>query len=368
MTPVNKRTRVLIVDDSVIFRRFLSRALSVDAEIDVIGEVGSAEEAREFLRRHRPDVITLDLEMPGQGGLSFLKETIARLKLPAIVISSRTQRGAQITIEALDAGAIDVLAKPRGIAPGTPNHVALAEFGVRIKAAARARMSASVGHATPHVAHASVSNNPSYPRDWIIAIGASTGGVHALGVVLEALPVNCPPVVVVQHMPEGFTEAFARRLNRLCAIEVREAAEGDKLRPGCALIAPGGDRHMHVIRSREGGCAVTLVEGPHVSFSRPSVDELFFSLGGLATSRISAAILTGMGSDGANGLLMLRNAGCQTMAQDKDTSVIYGMPARAWENGAAMAQAPLDQIAPRLLASIGTAPAQRAAGGLAETR
>lgn len=350
------RIRVMVVDDSVIFRRFLSRALSKDPNIEVVAELGTAEEAIQFLKNAKPDVITLDLEMPGLGGLSFLKETVQRYFVPTVVISSRTQNGAQVTIDALRSGAVDALAKPRGIAPGTPDHIALAEFVTRIKAAARARVDVPKGK--PKVDHAERSQ--SFPPDWILAIGSSTGGVHALGVVLEALPPNCPPLVIVQHMPEGFTDAFARRLNSACEIEVKEAVEGDRLRPGLALIAPGGDRHMHVERARDGHYVVRLVDGPPVSFSRPSVDELFMSLALVAAPRVSAVVLTGMGSDGANGLLALRAGGSQTFAQDKASSVIYGMPARAWENGAAMEQVPLDEVPAKLLASIGTASAFRA--------
>ena len=356
--------RVLVVDDSTVFRRFLSRALAADPMIEVIGEAMSAEEAREFITRNRPDVITLDLEMPGQGGLMFLRKHVARLRIPTIVISSQTQRGARMTIEALEAGAVDVLPKPRGLAPGTPDHVALGDIAQRVKAVVRARVRGR------DVVPAPVRHAPraAATRDWVIALGASTGGVQALTAVLQAMPPGCPPIVIVQHMPEGFTEAFARRLDLSCMIEVREARAGDPLRPGQALIAPGGARHMVLMREATGALCVDLVSGDPVCFSIPSVDVLFASAARLAGSHLSAAVLTGMGSDGADGLLTMRLAGAQTFTQDQASSVIYGMPARAWERGGALEQVPLDQVAARLLASVGTTSAHNAASGAAESR
>mgnify|MGYP000137748681 CR=1 FL=1 len=356
--------RVLVVDDSQVFRRFLSRALAADPLIDVIGEATSAEEARDFVTGNRPDVITLDLEMPGEGGLVFLRKHIARMRIPTIVISSQTQDGAKMTIEALEAGAVDVLPKPRGLAPGTPNHLALGDIAERVKAVARARVLAR------GVARAPVRPAPtaSLARDWVIALGASTGGVQALGAVLQAMPVGCPPIVIVQHMPEGFTGAFAKRLDLSCAINVREARAGDKLQPGQALIAPGGPRHMLLKRDATGRLCVDLVPGDPVCFSIPSVDVLFASAARVAGPHLSGAVLTGMGSDGAEGLFSMRIAGAQTFVQDRATSVIYGMPARAWERGGALEQVPLDQMTARLLASVGTTSAQAAAHGAAETR
>ncbi len=356
--------RVLVVDDSPIFRRFLSRALAADPMIEVIGEAMSAEEAREFIARNRPDVITLDLEMPGEGGLVFLRKHVARLRIPTIVISSQTQRGAKMTIEALEAGAVDVLPKPRGLAPGTPDHVALGDITQRVKAVARARVRERDADPAPlrPVPRAAAT------QDWVIALGASTGGVQALGAVLQAMPPGCPPIVIVQHMPEGFTEAFAKRLDLCCVINVREARAGDPLRPGQALIAPGGARHMVLKRDATGTLCVDLVPGDPVCFSIPSVDVLFASAARVAAPNLSGAVLTGMGSDGADGLLTMRLAGAQTFAQDQASSVIYGMPARAWERGGALEQVPLDQVAARLLASVGTTSAQAATYRAAEPR
>lgn len=355
MTAPGSPIRVLIVDDAPLFRRYLKRVLSIAADIEVIGEASSAEEARSFVLTRRPDVITLDLEMPGQGGLTFLRETIAWLKIPTLVISACTPRGAQLTIQALEAGAVDVIAKPRGLTAGQPDDVAMSDIVTHVRAAAQARPTGRTQTAAPRPAV------PAHACDWVVALGASTGGVQALETVLQALPAGCPPVVIVQHMPEGFTGAFARRVNSICDIEVREAVNGDRLAPGLALIAPGGSLHMQIARSPERELVAYLVPGDPICFSRPSVDALFLSAAAVAAPRVSAALLTGMGHDGAKGLLALRRAGAQTFAQDEASSVVYGMPARAWDNGGAMAQVPLNHIADRLLASIGTTSASAAA-------
>jgi two-component system chemotaxis response regulator CheB len=281
------------------------------------------------------------------------------------VISSQTQRGARRTIEALEAGAVDVMPKPRGLAPGTADHLALSAISERVRAVARVNLPKTTQTTSPFGA---VSLAPAASRNWVIALGASTGGVQALGAVLHALPADCPPVVIVQHMPVGFTDAFARRLNNTCAIEVREAQRGDRLSPGLALIAPGGKQHMVLRRGAQGGISVDLVPGDPVCFSIPSVDELLISAARVAAPRLTAAVLTGMGSDGANGLLAARQAGAQTFVQDEASSLIYGMPARAWEKGGAQAQVPLDQMAARLLASVGTTSAGHPATGPAATR
>ncbi len=353
---------VLVVDDSSFFRRFLTRTLGADPGIEVIGEAASAEEAHEFVMARRPDVITLDLEMPGLGGMQFLRQTVARLRIPTIVVSSSTQLGARRSIEALEAGAVDVMPKPQGVAPGMVDNIALATIAARVRAVAQVdmhRMKSPVSDPAPVPSPTLAA--PVLSRDWVIALGASTGGVQALGSLLQALPANCPPVVIVQHMPAGFTEAFARRLNATCAIEVREAHHGDRLSPGLALIAPGGERHMRLRRAASGALAVELVTGDPVCFSMPSVDVLLTSAAQVAAPRLSAAVLTGMGSDGANGLLAARLAGAQTYVQDEATSLVFGMPARAWERGAALAQVPLDQMAAQLLASVGTTSATQRA-------
>lgn len=351
--------RVLVIDDSSMFRRFLIQALRVDPMIEVIGEADGAESARAILRDVTPDVITLDLEMPGEDGLQFLRSTIAQQKIPTIVISSKTQRGTNLSIKALEAGALDVFSKPRGMMPGQAAHEVLADVGARLRGLARARVAFFSNQVGLHAK----AWPERHSKDWIIAIGASTGGVQALSTILHMMPANCPPIIIVQHMPEGFTDAFAKRLNHTCPIEVREARPNDRLQPGLALIAPGGDRHMVLQRTEWQGYEVQLVPGPPVCFSRPAIDELFRSVATIAAPRVSAAVLTGMGSDGARGLLALRQAGAQTFCQDQASSVIYGMPAQAWELGAAMEQIPLDGMAERLLASVGTSSAKTPLAG-----
>ena len=344
------RIKVLIVDDSMIFRRFLLRTFQADPSLEVIAEAASAEEAAEIMATVRPDVITLDLEMPGRGGMRLLRETIAPRRIPTIVISSQTIRGARRTIEALEAGAVDVLAKPQGLQPGTPDRIALENIATRVKIVSRLNLHERVETLKPVIRTIPARAT----RDWLLAIGGSTGGVQAFGTLLQSLPAECPPVVIVQHMPEGFTHAFAQRLDNQCAIKVREAAQGDLLQHGCAYIAPGGDRHMQIVRNCNLQLEVNLIDGDPVCFSKPSVDVLFQSVARVAGARASGAILTGMGSDGARGLLAMRRAGAKTFAQDESTSLIYGMPARAWEMGGATAQVPLERMAETLLTSVGT--------------
>ena len=351
-------TTVLIVDDSAVFRRILTRGLDTVPGLRVIGTAASAEEARAFLAVRRPDVIALDIEMPGEDGLSFLKDQMARDPIPCVVISALTARGVRTTIAALEAGAVDVVAKPAGHGPGRAiPEDGFTEIGQRLQSAAGAKLVSRPGQRgyvpAQKVVRPVRSIGSVAPRsDWVIAIGSSTGGVQALTALLPALPADCPPVVIVQHMPEGFTTAFARRLDTLCEMNVREAAEGDRLVAGTVLIAPGGDRHLQV-EPDPGGARIRLVEGPPVCFSRPSVDVLFASLASVFAGRLSAAVLTGMGSDGAEGLYRIRAAGGRTFAQDEASSQINGMPARAWERGGAEERVPLDQMAARLLGSVG---------------
>ena len=376
--------RVLVVDDSMIFRLLLVRALRADGGIEVIGEAGSGEEARAFVERMRPDVITLDLEMPGEGGMAFLRDVVAPRGIPTIVVSSLTQRGARRSIEALEAGAVDVMAKPEGTAPGQPDEDGLSDIGLRIRAVSRARLGLAAGGAqtvpvagvapgatAAHrlavpggpggddaAAEAQAPASAEAPRhgpgaDGIILLGASTGGVQALGSVLQAMPPDCPPVLIVQHMPEGFTHAFARRLDEACRPDVSEALDGDAVAPGRVLIAPGGSRHMELRAGPMRQLSVALVAGEPVSFSRPSVDALFLSAARIAAPRVTAALLTGMGADGAAGMVALRKGGARTFVQDEASALIWGMPGQAWRMGGASEQLPLGEVAARLLAPFG---------------
>ncbi|MCD1625122.1 chemotaxis response regulator protein-glutamate methylesterase [Seohaeicola saemankumensis] len=337
--------RVLIVDDSAMIRKVLSMGLSTDPMIEVVGTASGAEQASEMIRDLRPEVMTLDIEMPRMDGVTFLRQLMPVNPLPTVIISSATQRGAAVTLQALEAGAVDVIAKP-SLAVDTGLKDIMADVCRRVRAAALARPSQMAGWVLPM----GVRPPSRHPENRIIAIGASTGGVQALARVLHTMPQDAPGIVIVQHMPQGFTKAFADRLNAELQINVREAQDGDRVQSGVALIAPGGSRHM-VLAGTGPHWRVSLVEGDPVCFSRPAVDTLFHSVARHAGKQASAALLTGMGKDGAAGLLAIRHAGGNTLAQDEATSVVWGMPAAAVDLNAAMSVKPLDAIGPSLLAA-----------------
>lgn len=393
-----RSTRVLIVDDSAMIRRVLSMGLSSDPGIEVIATASNAEAAWEVMRRDRPDVITLDVEMPGVDGLTFLRHYLPSMPIPTVMISSLTRDGAEISMKALEAGAVDVISKPSlGLAAGLP--AIMTDICARVRAASGARVATGrtrhalpvttaslpseasgtvatgtenrMAHAspprpsTPHVArHARPESTPDVaapapqPRrsggPTLLCIGSSTGGVQALTTILPCFPPQTPPILIVQHMPEGFTGPFAARLDSICHMTVREAQDGDAVLPGQILIAPGGSRHMTVERAGR-GYRVALRAGDPVCFSRPSVDVLFHSVALTAGTQAIGAILTGMGRDGASGLLAIRGAGGATMAQDEESSVVYGMPMAARDMGAAQSILPLEQIPARMLQAV-TAP------------
>jgi two-component system, chemotaxis family, protein-glutamate methylesterase/glutaminase len=343
------RVRVLIVDDSAMIRKVLSLGLSSDPMIEVVGTASGAEQAFEMIAALRPDVMTLDIEMPRMDGVTFLRRLMPETPVPTVIISSATQQGAAVTLQALEAGAVDVIAKPSlgAVAGSHPAGLGgiMQEVCARVRAAAMARPGRMAGHmAMPGHAPA-----PATGRR-LIAIGASTGGVQALAHVLQDMPPDAPGIVIVQHMPEGFTRAFAERLDGMTRIRVREAQDGDAVHPGLALIAPGGTRHM-VLAGRAPHWRVALVDGDPVCFSRPAVDRLFDSVARHAGRQTCAALLTGMGRDGAAGLAAIRAAGGFTLAQDEATSVVWGMPAAAVEIGAAMTVQPIDTVATSLLSA-----------------
>lgn len=336
------RVRVLIVDDSAMIRKVLALGLGRDPQIEVVGAASGAEQAFQMIKDLKPDVMTLDIEMPRMDGVTFLRRLMPVTPVPTVVISSATQRGAAVTLQALEAGALDIIAKPSlGIGEGLPD--IMADVCRRVHAAANARPTLSTS-----TARTVMRPQRTADQSTILVIGASTGGVQALTRVLQEMPPYAPGIVIVQHMPEGFTAAFANRLDANTAIRVREAKDGDRIVPGVALLAPGGDRHL-VIQGRAPDWHVALVEGEPRCFSRPSVDVLFESAARTCGSRCAAALLTGMGKDGAEGLLALRRAGAQTMAQDEATSVVWGMPAAAIALGAAMQVLPLGGIAQGLI-------------------
>jgi len=328
-------TRVLVVDDSSTMRKLISSALSSDPELEVVGEAGDPLEAREAIKALNPDVITLDVEMPNMNGLDFLERIMRLRPMPVVMVSTLTSRGAEATLEALELGAVDCVEKPGGADPASFSRLA-----EKVKVAARAR-----------VRHRGLRKEPPCsgvftPNDKIVAIGSSTGGVEALLSIIERLPANCAPTVIAQHMPAAFTKSFAERLNRASAATVTEARDGDPLAPGRVYVAPGGDFHLEVEGSTAFRCKVT--QGPPVSGHCPSVDVLFSSVARSAKARGVGMILTGMGRDGARGLLSMRQAGARTLGQDEATCVVYGMPRAAFELGAVERQLPLEKLGPAL--------------------
>ena len=343
-------TRVLVVDDSALMRKLLTTILAQDPEIEIVGTATDPVAAKRALAQLSPDVMTLDIEMPRMNGIEFLEQLMKHRPMPVVMVSSLTERGSQLTMRALQLGAFDFVTKPKiDIARGT---VELAEELVaKVKAAGRSRGRRPVARPKSRPPARPVSLRPqpgSFAQQALIAIGASTGGTEALSKVLSAFPANCPPCIVVQHMPPVFTRHFAERLDRECRVHVREAQDGDVLTPGLVLIAPGGERHMQL--TREGSrLTVQLVAMPPVNHHRPSVDVLFDSVARVAGASTIAAILTGMGADGARGMKKLRDAGAQTVAQDEATSVVFGMPKEAIALGGAAHVAPLSDIAATLL-------------------
>lgn len=342
--------RVLIVDDSAMVRKILTMGLSSDRFIEVVGAASNPDTAWKMIQDLRPDVITLDVEMPDMDGISFLRAFLPKARIPTVMISAHTRDGAQTSIDAMEAGAVDIIPKPAlaGLSSGLP--AMMADICARVRAAADAHVILGRSHpAVPRAAAPRPVRGLAGPE--ILALGSSTGGVQALGTILPMFPSDCPPIVIVQHMPEAFTGPFATRLDGICTVTVREAQDGDAVEAGTVLIAPGGKRHMELVPHGR-GYRIRLVEGPAVCFSRPSVDVLFQSVARLAGANAVAAILTGMGRDGAAGLLAIRDAGGRTLAQDQESSVVYGMPMAAWENGAAETALPLEDIPARMLAML----------------
>jgi two-component system chemotaxis response regulator CheB len=343
-----RRIRVLIVDDSAMVRKILSEAISAEPDLEVAGTAPDPIVAAEKITALRPDVLTLDIEMPRMDGITFLRRLMRTSPLPVIVISSVAQSGCRAAVQAMEAGAVEVLAKPAG--PFSIGDLRRS-IGTRIRAAAQAklrRLHAPVP--APAAPHAIAPPGRLRSCRHVIAIGASTGGTEAVRHVLQGMPPDCPPIVVVQHIPPVFSRSFAERLNEVCGIEVREASPGDLLRPGLALIAPG-DLHMS-LRTVAGHVQADVRSGPRVCYQRPSVDVLFQSVAQVAGSRSVGVLLTGMGNDGAAGLLRMRETGAHTIAQDEQTSVVYGMPKEAARMNAASSILPLPRIAHAICAAV----------------
>lgn len=341
--------RVLIVDDSAVARRAIREALAQDPEIEVVDVASDAYMAREKILQLEPDVITLDLEMPRMDGLTFLRILNEHHPMPVVVVSALTPQGSAKALEALAAGAVDVLAKPNGTQVlGEVAH----QLAYHVKAAARARLRPRRPEArvatVPPVSRSAPPSESSAQR--VILIGASTGGVEALRFLLPCLPDGLPPIAVVQHIPPNFSRLMAERLNDLCPFEVREAAEGDVLHPGLCLVAPG-DFHLKLIRSG-GGYRTRLTQSPPVHHCRPAVDVLFRSAAEHAGAQAVAVLLTGMGSDGARGLQALRAAGARTLAEHEDSCVVYGMPQAAIKLGVVDHVVPLEQLPQAILQAL----------------
>lgn len=342
-----KRIRVLTVDDSALMRNILSAVLNQQPDMEMVGTAPDPLIAREMIKQLNPDVLTLDIDMPKMDGLEFLSRLMRLRPMPVVMISSMTTRGSKATMAALEHGAVDFLAKPDQRIAGN-----LELWGVqvaeKIRIAAKAKLGRQAEVASPILRGITVD-----PQS-IVAIGSSTGGTEALRQVLTPLPASVPGIVIAQHMPAGFTRSFAQRLDSLCQIKVHEADDGDPVLPGTALIAPG-DKHMEIVRHGK-GYAVRLTDAPPVNRHRPSVDVLFNSVAQLVGAHASAAILTGMGADGARGLLALRESGAFTLAQSEASCVVFGMPREAIALGAAREIVDLNKISQRLLESFSHKP------------
>ncbi|AVV32586.1 chemotaxis response regulator protein-glutamate methylesterase [Halomonas sp. SF2003] len=393
--------RVLCVDDSALIRELMAEIINAQPDMQVVATAPDPLVARDLIKRHEPDVLTLDVEMPRMDGLDFLERLMRLRPMPVVMVSSLTERGGEITLRALELGAVDFVSKPRlGIRGGMLEYAET--IADKIRAAARARVrpagravtspsaggaqagsalfnstlsnpaQSSLSQSNPYQssladrsvaasvsqgavsqdtvspsATAAASRRPLLSSEKLIAVGASTGGTEAIRAVLQSLPADAPAILVTQHMPPGFTRSFAERLNGLCRIAVKEAAHGERILPGHAYIAPG-DAHLTLSRSGA-NYVVTLDQRPPVNRHRPSVDVLFDSVARVAGRNAVGVILTGMGRDGARGLLQMREAGAHTIAQDEQSCVVYGMPREAVELGAAQSVLPLSRISGHLL-------------------
>jgi two-component system chemotaxis response regulator CheB len=338
--------KVLIVDDSAVIREVLSRTLGRDGDITVVGAAVDPIDAREKIKTLGPDVVTLDIEMPNMNGLAFLDKLMRLHPLPVVMVSTLTTKGASETLLALELGAVDFVAKPsQDLAGG------LEAFGANLREKVRAAASSQVrGGRTPKPTATAKLRTAAAPPGAVIAIGASTGGVEAIRAVLSIMPTDCPPIVIAQHMPAGFTTRFAARLDELSEISVVEAEDRMPLEPGRAYVARG-DWHLRVERS-SGQLKCRLTQDELTSGHRPSVDVLFESVAQTVGSLAVGAILTGMGRDGARGLKKMRDAGAYTVGQSQSSALVYGMPRVAFEEGAVVEQAPVEMVAAKLAAAL----------------
>ena len=339
MWSANKKIRVMVVDDSILARTILTQGLGKSPRIEVVGTAFNPQDAMAKIPQLKPDVITSDVEMPGMSGIDFLKLLLPKYPVPVILVSSLNLR----VFDALSAGAVDFVRKPEA---GQGNDAFINALTMKVISAAGAKVRQAPAGITKAAPVAPLGQRANLDQV-IIGLGASTGGTEATLEVLKRLPADIPGMVIVQHMPTGFTQMYAERLNRLCQMEVREAKNGDEIRRGLALLAPA-DFQMRVVRSG-GRYTVSCASGEKVSGHRPSVDALFFSMAEQVKCRMVGIIMTGMGRDGAEGLLQMRKAGAYTIGQDKESSVVYGMPMVAQNIGAVKIQASCENIASVLL-------------------
>lgn len=364
-----RKIQVLCIDDSALIRSILKEIINSQPDMEVVGVAPDPIIARDLIKQTNPDVLTLDVEMPKMDGLDFLEKLMRLRPTPVVMISSLTERGSEATLRALELGAVDFVAKPKlGMRDGMNEYAD--QIADKIRAAARARLrpraaapvaaggsvSASASAPGAHVRadHAAASPAPARTHfsstEKLIIVGASTGGTEAIKDFLLEMPPDCPGILIVQHMPAGFTTSFAKRLDGLCRIRVKEAAHGERVLPGHAYIAPGD---MHLSLGRSGANYVTeLDQGPPVNRHRPAVDVLFRSAARNAGANALGVILTGMGKDGAVGMLEMRNAGAYNVAQDEASCVVYGMPKEAVAHGGVHEVLPLSQIGPHVLAKL----------------
>jgi two-component system, chemotaxis family, protein-glutamate methylesterase/glutaminase len=353
-----QKIRVLIVDDSASVRQILTQILESDPAIEVVGVAADPYIAVERIKKNPPDVITLDVEMPRMDGLTFLQKIMSQHPIPTVICSTLTANGSDVALAALEKGAVDIITKPK---VGTKEFFEESRTQIceTVKSAARAQLkklhvNRPIRQANPRLtADAVLAKPPAHgsamiqTTEKVVVVGASTGGTEALREFLEAMPADCPGIVIVQHMPEMFTARFAERLNQLCRVTVKEAADGDSVIRGQALIAPG---NRHLILNRSGArYFVGITDGPLVSRHRPSVDVLFRSAARFGGANVVGVIMTGMGDDGSTGMLEMKQAGAVNLAQDEDSCVVFGMPAEAIKRGGVDRILPLDRIAPEVV-------------------
>ncbi|VFR23130.1 Chemotaxis response regulator protein-glutamate methylesterase CheB [plant metagenome] len=330
-------------------RGLMTEIINGQPDMEVVATAPDPLVARELIKQHNPDVLTLDVEMPRMDGLDFLERLMRLRPMPVLMVSSLTERGSEITLRALELGAVDFITKPRlGIRDGLMEYSELIADKIRATSRARLRPQAAASASTPAPARLT---RPLASTEKIVVIGASTGGTEAIKDVLQPLPPDSPAILITQHMPAGFTRSFAQRLDSLCAVTVSEAVHGERVLPGHVYLAPGGEMHLKLARSGA-NYVIELEAGPPVNRHRPSVDVLFESAAATAGKNAIGVILTGMGKDGANGLLSLKRAGAQTLAQDEASCVVFGMPREAIALGAADEVVPLGNMSERILARL----------------